>query len=82
MFLLWTLNCAQYADVIYDLYECVLVVLDAHRSLQRLSWIDGLAPPPIAKQQQLKTTRFSHQKARKQQRVYLARQARLQIVPS
>jgi hypothetical protein len=45
--------------------------------------IDGLAPPPIAKQQQqLKTTRFSHQKARKQQRVYLARQARLQIVPS
>jgi len=22
--------CAQYADVTYDLYECVLVVLDAH----------------------------------------------------
>jgi len=31
----------------------MLVVLDAHRSL-----IDGLAPPPIAKKQQLKTTRF------------------------
>jgi hypothetical protein len=42
--------------------------------------IDGLAPPPIAKQQQLKTTRFCQQKAA--QRVYLARQARLQIVPS
>jgi hypothetical protein len=41
--------------------------------------IDGLAPPPIAKQQQLKTTRFF---VKKQQRVYLARQARLQIVPS
>jgi hypothetical protein len=42
--------------------------------------IDGLAPrPPIAKQQQLKTTRFF---SKKQQRVYLARQARLQIVPS
>jgi hypothetical protein len=42
--------------------------------------IDGLAPPPIAiKQQQLKTTRFF---SKNQQRVYLARQARLQIVPS
>ena len=80
MFCCGTFNSAQSADVTYDLYECVLVVLDAHRF--RCSVCHGWWSFTTTRSaKQLKTTCFCHQKARKQ-RVNLALQARIQIVPS